>query len=74
MLALYRNIKIRREELGMTKAELADKLGYKDEKIIDYIENGKIDILSSVLAKIIIALDIDDHQKLKWLFADGKEI
>ena len=74
MLALYRNIKIRREKLGMTKAELADKLGYKDEKIIDDIENGKIDILSSVLAKIIIALDIDDHQKLQWLFADGKEI
>lgn len=53
MLQLYKNIKNRRKELGMTQSELAKKLGYTDKSMISKIENGSIDLPQSK----IIAFD-----------------
>ena len=47
MLQLYKNIKNRRKELGMTQSELAKKLGYTDKSMISKIENGAIDLPQS---------------------------
>ena len=51
MLKLYENIKNRRIELGMTQAQLAEKLGYADKSMIAKIEKGQVDIpLSKIMA------------------------
>lgn len=45
-MELYKRIKARREELGMSQEELATKLGYKSRSTINKIEMGKNDINS----------------------------
>lgn len=51
MLPLYTNIRKRRESLGMTQSELAERVGYKGKSAIARIENGEIDIpISKVMA------------------------
>ena len=40
-MELYKRIKARREELGMSQEELATKLGYKSRSTINKIEMGK---------------------------------
>lgn len=51
MLQVYKNIKKRRNELGMTQTELAKKMGYADKSMIAKIEKGLIDLpQSKVLA------------------------
>lgn len=44
MMDLYRNIKNRRQELGLTQSELANRTGYSDRSMIAKIESGKIDL------------------------------
>ena len=46
-MELYKRIKARREELGMSQEELATKLGYKSRSTIYKIEMGNIDITQS---------------------------
>lgn len=41
---MYKRIKKRREELGLTQEELGIKLGYTSRSSIAKIEAGKIDI------------------------------
>ena len=53
---LYRNIRKRRLEIGMTQKELADKCGYKDHTTINKIENGSVDITFGRLEQIAAAL------------------
>lgn len=53
---LYRNIRKRRLEIGMTQKELADKCGYKDHTTINKIENGSVDITFGRLEQIASAL------------------
>lgn len=53
---LYRNIRKRRLELGMTQKELAAKCGYKDHTTINKIENGSVDITFNRLEQIANAL------------------
>ena len=47
MLELFKRIKSRREELGLTQDELARKLGYKSRSSIQKIEKGENDIPQS---------------------------
>ena len=42
MLQIYKNIKARRIELGMTQQELAEKTGYSSKSAIARIEAGQI--------------------------------
>ena len=59
MLTLYKNIKKRREELGMTKVRLAELVGY-DRSMITKIEQGKVDLTQSKIAAIAKALQTTD--------------
>lgn len=66
MLQLYKNIKNRRKELGMTQSELAKKLGYTDKSMISKIENGSIDLPQSKIIAFANALDISPSDLMGW--------
>ena len=66
MLSLYRNIKNRRLELGLSQTELAKKIGYKDKTMISHIENGHVDLPHSKILAFAKALDISPSE----LFGD----
>ena len=53
---VYINIRKRRQELGMTQKELADKAGYTDHTTINKMENGTVDVTFGRLQKIAEAL------------------
>ena len=55
-MELYKRIKKRREELGMSQDELAQKLGYKSRSTIAKIEKGENDITQSKIAAFAQAL------------------
>lgn len=57
MLDLYRNIKNKRRELGLTQTELAHRTGYSDKSMIAKIESGKIDLPLSKVEVFANALD-----------------
>lgn len=50
-------IRLRREELGLSQDELAQKLGYKSRSSINKIEKGQNDIPQSKVSEFAIALD-----------------
>ena len=56
MLTLYENIKKRREELGLTKVELANRIGY-ERSMITKVEQGKVDLTQSKIAAFAKALE-----------------
>lgn len=58
MLDLYKNIKARREELGMSQAELARRVGYTNRSTIARIERGDVDLSQSKIMEIAKALKI----------------
>lgn len=55
-MELYKRIKKRREELGISQDELAQKLGYKSRSTIAKIEKGENDITQSKIAAFAQAL------------------
>lgn len=57
MSEIYERIKKRRQELGLTIEELAQKMGYKDKSSISKIENGKADIPQSKVVAFARALN-----------------
>lgn len=57
MSELYNRIKTRRQELGLTVEELANRMGYKDKSSISKIENGKADIPQSKVEAFAKALE-----------------
>ena len=56
-MELYKRIKIRREELGMSQQELATKIGYKSRSSINKIELGENDIPQSKIIAFARALE-----------------
>ena len=56
MLELYKNIKARREELGLSQSELAELTGYTSKTSISKIESGHIDLPQSKIAIFADAL------------------
>ena len=56
MSEIYDRIKIRRQELGLTVEELANRMGYKDKSSISKIENGNYQPSLSTLKRIAGAL------------------
>ena len=50
-------IKMRREELGMSQEELAQKLGYKTRASVSRFENGDRDLKQTTIQKIALALN-----------------
>jgi len=59
-------IKARREELGMTQEELAEKLGYKSKSTINKIEMGINDITQSKIIAFAKALDTTASLLMGW--------
>jgi transcriptional regulator with XRE-family HTH domain len=57
MNEIYKRIKQRREELGMSQEELASKLGYKNRSSIHKIEMGVNDIPQSKIKDFASALN-----------------
>jgi len=66
MLELYKNIKKRREELGMSQEELAKKTGYSSRSMIAKIEAGKIDLYQSKVREIASALEMSVGNLMGW--------
>lgn len=67
MLKLYPNIKRRREELGLTQAQLAERIGYADKTMISKIEKGNIDLPQSKIAAIARALLTTPAALMGWI-------
>lgn len=66
MLELYKNIKKRRIELGMTQEELAKRMGYSEKSMISKIEAGKIDIPQSKIVAFSRVLDTTPANLMGW--------
>ena len=66
MLELFRRIRSRREELGISQDELAKRVGYKSRSSINKIEKGKNDITQSKIAEIAAALDTTPEYLMGW--------
>lgn len=62
MLDLYKNIKSRREELGMSQEELAKKTEYTSRSSIAKIEKGEVDLPLSKIELFANALDISPSE------------
>jgi transcriptional regulator with XRE-family HTH domain len=65
MLALYKNIKNRREELGLTKVELANRVGY-ERSMITKVEQGKVDLTQSKIVAFAEALHTTPAHLMGW--------
>ncbi len=66
MIDLYRNIKKRRLEIGMTQAELAEAVGYADKTMISKIERGVVDLTQSKIMAIAEALKTTTRELMGW--------
>lgn len=57
-MTLYKRIKCRREQLGLSQDELAKKLGYKSRSTIAKIEKGENDLNQSKIVAFAEALNV----------------
>lgn len=69
-MELSKRIRRRREELGMSQAELAKKLGYKSRSTIAKIEAGENDIVQSKIVAFADALETTPSYLMGWMDAD----
>ena len=69
---LYENIKNRREEIGMSQEELAQKLGYKHRSSINKIELGINNIPTSKIKEFAVALKTTASSLMGWDEMDEK--
>ena len=66
MLELYKNIRNRRIELGLTQGDLAKKLGYADKSAIARIESGATDLGMSKVEAFARALYTTPTELMGW--------
>lgn len=66
MAKIGMRIKLKREELGLTQEELANKLGYKSKTTIAKIESGTNDIVQSKVVKFADALETTVAYLMGW--------
>ncbi len=64
---LFKNIRDRRLQLGMSQAELAKKVGYSDRSAIAHIEAGKKNLTHSRIISFAEALDTTPEQLMGWI-------
>lgn len=74
MLELFKRIRNRREELGISQNELAKRVGYKSRSSINKIEMGKNDITQSKIAEIAMALDTTPEYLMGWQSEVSKHV
>lgn len=65
-MCLYQRIKARREELGLSQEELANRLGYKSRSTINKIESGVNDIPQSKIKAFADALNTTPGYLMGW--------
>ena len=65
-MKLYENIKKRRQELGLSQQELAERVGYSGKSMISQIESGMVDLPESMIMKFAIALDTTPTYLMGW--------
>ena len=65
-MKLYENIKKRRQELGLSQQELAERVGYSGKSMISQIESGIVDLPESMIMKFAIALDTTPAYLMGW--------
>ena len=66
MLEIYKRIRARREELGISQEELARRMGYKSRSSINKIEKGENDIPQSKIAAFAKALRTTPESLMGW--------
>lgn len=66
MLDLYKNIKMRRLELGLTQTDLARALGYADKSMIAKVEKGLVDLTQSKILAFAEALRTTPGELMGW--------
>lgn len=66
MLEIYKRIRARREELGISQEELAKRLGYKSRSSINKIEKGENDIPQSKIVAFAQALRTTPEALMGW--------
>lgn len=67
MSTLGERIKKRREELGLTQADLAARLGYKSKVSVSNAENDRDDMTTTRIYKYADALDTTPAYLMGWL-------
>lgn len=66
-------IKNRREELGLSQDELAEKMGYKSRSTIAKIEKGVNDVSQKTIVKFAEALSTSVADLMGWIEEDTKK-
>lgn len=66
MTKIGTNIKLRREELGISQDELAEKMGYKSRSTIAKIEKGVNDVVQSNIVKFADVLKTTPSRLMGW--------
>lgn len=66
MLQLYKNIKSRRQQLGLSQEELAKLTGYTDRTSISKIEAGKVNLSQTKITEFAIALKTTPGDLMGW--------
>ena len=66
MLEIYKRIRARREELGISQEELAKRMGYKSRSSINKIEKGENDIPQSKIVAFAQALRTTPAALMGW--------
>ena len=67
MLEIFKRIRARREELGISQEELAKRLGYKSRSSINKIEKGENDIPQSKIVAFAQALQTTPECLMGWV-------
>lgn len=65
-MSLYKNIKAKREELGMSQSELAKKTGYTSRSSIAKIEKGLVDLTQTKIELFATALNTSPAILMGW--------
>ena len=71
MTELFKRIRQRREELGMSQDELAKKIGYKSRSSINKIEKGITDISQLKIELFAKALETTPAYLMGWEDSDS---
>ena len=66
MLEIYKRIRARREELGLSQEELAKRMGYNSRSSIKKIEKGENDIPQSKIVAFAQALRTTPEALMGW--------
>lgn len=62
-------LKLARTKKGMTQKQMAEKLGFRDKSSYCLIENGKTQISTSTMKRIIAVLQLSEDEAIKIFFA-----